>query len=242
MPPVRSVTLFGLVAALAAAQPSFAAITVGTRAAAPALRVDANGNAEVSWSAGGRRTTLLVPATGRLLPGHALAGKDVSETVRGTHIPFQRVLRYAPGGWYYALQAWRPDPKGPVELRFSRWQGVPTEVSLTAKKTSRGVKLTGRVTVDEKAAPTRWRPRGWGAVQQGHVFLDALRGNRWQRLRDSRLASGASFGAIVAESALVSSYRATVLGPNFGTTYAPDASAVVGPPIESDLPPRRHGG
>jgi len=221
-------TILALAAALAVSQSATSAITVAPNASAPALRVDANGNAEVSWTAAGRRATLLVPATGRPLPGRTLAADDVSQAVRGTHIPFQRVLRHGQGGWYYALQAWRVSVRGPVELRFSRWQGVPTEVSLLAKKSPRGVKLTGRVTFDERPIPPSAR---------GYVFLDAFRGGVLYRLGRAQVAAGASFSGLFPASPLVTTYRATVLGPNIGATYAPDASAIVEPPVDLD-PPR----
>src|SRR4051794_25817226 len=167
MGPVRAttgLTLLGVVAAFAAAQSSSAAITVGTNASAPALRVDAKGNAEVSWTSGNRRATVLVPVTGGPQQGGALAADDVSQAVRGTHLPFQRVLRSGPGAWYYALQEWRVGWGGSVALRFSRWRGVPTEVSLTAAASGLHVRLTGRTTLDEKPVPS---------MERGHVFLDS---------------------------------------------------------------------
>src|SRR3954452_9172251 len=139
-----------LVATLAAAPSAAASITLAAGATAPTVRVDAAGNAEVSWTADGRRRTALVPRAGAVVPGGRLEGADVSEPVRGSHIPFQRVLRSRSGGWYYALQTWRVAPTGPVELRFSRWTGVPTEATLTAKEVALGVRLFGRVTLDEQ--------------------------------------------------------------------------------------------
>ena len=122
---VRNVTLLGVLAALAAAHSAAAAITVGTKATAPALRVDAQGNAEVSWMSAGRRATMLVPTSGRMRAGATLPAADVSQALRGTHIPFQRVLRVGPGGWYYALQSWRLRANGPVELRSRGGEACP---------------------------------------------------------------------------------------------------------------------
>jgi hypothetical protein len=222
---MTGMTLLGVVAALAAAQSSTAAITVGTNAAAPALRVDATGNAEVSWMSGGNRTTLVVPVSGRPQPGGALAADDVSRAVRGTHIPFQSVLRTGPGGWYYALQEWRVEPGGPVALRFSRWRGVPTEVSLTAAASALHVRLTGRTTLDEKPVPS---------VQRGHVFLDSLIGGTWKRVGRVALTKAGSYRRLVTKPDLGHAYRATYPGPNIGATYAPDASSVVDAPGELD--------
>ena len=218
-------TLLGVVAALAAAQSSTAAITVGTNAAAPALRVDATGNAEVSWTSGDHRTTLVVPVTGRPQPGGALASDDVSRALRGTHLPFQSVLRTGPGGWYYALQEWRLEPGGPVALRFSRWRGVPTEVSLKAAASALHVRLTGRTTLDEKPVPS---------MQRGHVFLDSLIGGTWKRVGRVALTKAGSYRRLVTKPDLGDAYRVTFPGPNVGATYAPDASSVVDAPGELD--------
>jgi len=229
VPSLSRLLMLGLVAAPVFSQAATAAITVGSNASAPALRVDANGNAEVSWTAGGRRTTMLVPASGPTTAGATLAGDDVSSPVRGNHIPFQRVLRWTPSGWYYALQAWRVDPDGPAALRFSRWRGVPTEVSLKAEKAGTGVRLYGRATLDEKplARPT------------GHVYLDALVHGTWRRVERVALSASASYRRTVPKAKLGVSYRATVPGPNTGATYAPDASSVAEALGDLD-PPRRH--
>src|SRR3954452_25282204 len=136
---------------LAAVPAATAAVTVGSGAAAPALRVDAAGNAEVSWTSDGERASVVISPSGARASVRRLSGIDVSQPVRGTHIPFQRVLRSAPGGWYYALQA-RP-VEGRAELAFARWHGVPTEVTLGAEIMPRGIRLSGRVTLDGKRLP-----------------------------------------------------------------------------------------
>ncbi len=222
---VKRRSLLVLLAALAIAPASQAALTVATNAAAPALRVDASGNAEVSWTSGGRRLTALVPHAGRMVAGGTLAGADVSQAVAGSQIPFQRVIRSAPGGWYYALQSWQVKPGGPVELRFSRWQGVPTEVSLTASETVAGVRLAGRATLTGK--PVR-------AVPRPRIYVDSLVGQAWGRLGDAPLALTGSYVWAVPKARVGSSYRATVAGPNVGAVYAPDASSIAPAPVELD--------
>ena len=217
--------LVTVAAALGAAQCAAAAITVGSNPAAPALRVDAAGNAEVSWTAGGRSRTLLVPSVGTAVPGGTLPAGDVSRAVPGSHVPFQRALRSGPAGWYYALQAWRVDPGGPVVLRYSRWRGVPTEVSLTAAKTARGVRLGGRVTLDEHPLPE---------ASRAPVFVDSLVDGAWKRLAPLRLSAAGRYARTVSGPNLGKAYRVTVPGPNVGATYAPDASAVVHAPVELD--------
>ena len=221
-------TMLAAVAALAFSQAAAAAITVGSNASAPALRVDADGNAEVSWTAGGKRHTVLVrPGSGAV--AGVLSGSDVSEAVRGDQIPFQRVVRSAPGGWYYALQAWRMDATGPVALRFSRWRGVPTEISLTAKKANTGVKLSGRATFDEKPLPK--------TSQRRYVYLDSLIRGSWRRVSRVLLPSSGSYAHTVSKKNVGDSYRVVLPGPNFGSTYAPDGSSVVDAPF--DLDPHR---
>jgi hypothetical protein len=133
-------------------------------------------------------------------------------------------------GWYYARQAWRVDPHGPVALRFSRWRGVPSEVMLTAAKAGAGVRLSGRATLDEKPLPQ---------PQRSYVFLDALIHGSWQRVERVTLSASASYRRTLSKTKLGDSYRATVPGPNLGATYAPDASAVVDAPV--DLDPKRRG-
>ena len=186
---------------------------------------DLGGNAEVSWTSGGRRLTALVPHAGRMVAGGKLAGADVSEAVAGSQIPFQRVIRAAPGGWYYALQSWQVKPRGPVELRFSRWQGVPTEVSLTASETVTGVRLVGRATLAGKPVRAMPRPR---------VYVDSLVGQTWGRLGDAPLGLTGSYMWAVPKARLGDSYRAIVAGPNVGAEYAPDASSVAPAPVELD--------
>jgi hypothetical protein len=224
-------TMLAALAALAASQGATAAVTVGSNATAPALRVDAGGNVEVSWTSAGQRHTALVRA-GSAAPalGGALPGADVSELVRGDHIPFQRVLRSGPGGWYYALQAWRRSPGGSVLLRFSRWRGVPTEVSLTATKSGAGVRLSGRATLDEQGLPL--------TTPRSLVYLDALVHGTWRRVSSAELPRSASYRRTIAKEHLGDRYRAIVPGPNLGATLAPDASAIVDAPGDLD-PPRR---
>jgi hypothetical protein len=212
--------------ALFAAPSALASITVATNAARPALRVDAKGNAEVSWTAGGARRTLLLPVRGRVLPGARLPGADVSRPATAPAVPFRRVLRTGRGGSYYALQSWRVVPGGSVELRFSRWRGAPTSARLVAESTSTGVLLTGTATFAGRPVPTTSRTPE-GKVQRQYVYLDRLVGGSWSRIGGVVLRADGSFRRLVAGVGAGSRYHAAIPGPNIaGVTYAPDAAAV----------------
>ena len=87
----RGALLAVVLTALAGVGSASAAIAVAYDAQRPALRVDAAGNAEVSWTAGGVRRYLFVPPTGRVYPGRRLAGADVSRTSRRAGDPVPRV-------------------------------------------------------------------------------------------------------------------------------------------------------
>ena len=87
-----------VVAAFALAGPAVASVGVGSNVAAPALRVDAKGNAEISYTEGGAKKTVLVPKTGAVLYGGKLSGPDVTKAASSPSLPFVKVLRSGPGG------------------------------------------------------------------------------------------------------------------------------------------------
>src|SRR5207248_287321 len=106
---------------------------VALDAGAAALRVDAAGDAQVDWTASdGSRHTLLVERSGVIRYGGTLAGGDVSHAIPAGALPWVVVVRETPDGSFYALQSWQRLDNGPVELRFSRWQGDPTKLTLRA--------------------------------------------------------------------------------------------------------------
>src|SRR5438105_7143156 len=111
--------------------------------AAPALAVDSRGDALVSWTASGVRESLFVPPSGQYFHGGGLSGPDLSRPTRAETIPFRVALRRTPDGRFWALQAWQTGPRG-VELRFSRWQGAPTQITLELRKHGRYSLLSGR--------------------------------------------------------------------------------------------------
>jgi hypothetical protein len=218
-------------AALAGAAPAAASVRVTTNAQRPALRVDARGYAEVSWSARGVRRTLLIPPRGRALPGGRLRGPDVSRAAR-VAIPFRRVVRRTRDGRYWALQSWKLTRSGAVELRFSRWRGAPTELELAAEPSGGTHLLRGRVTFHGRAVTGFWRTLEGTPIRHAAVLeCFACRGRSgWTWFNSVRTQRDGAFGATVPHDAHAPRYRATIVGPNIGWTLAPDASAVAEPP------------
>ena len=195
------------------------------------LRVDAGGNAEVSWVAGGTRRYVLVPPQGRLLPGGRLSAADVSRPAPDVVLPYRKALRRTPDGKLWALQAWQTGFRGPVELRFSRWRGAPTKLELEILTKGRVRLLSGRATFAGRpvygTSPT---PEGDRIPLAAAIdcFACAQAGSaRWFRVTGVRTRSDGRFGATIARAWRGPKYRATVAGPNLGTTYAPDAAAIV---------------
>jgi hypothetical protein len=226
-----------VVAAMAVASPAMAAasVTVTKNAQRPALRVDARGYAEVSWSAGGARRTLLIPPRGRALPGGRLASRDVSRATSAVAIPFRRALRQTPDGRYWALQSWRLVRGGPVELRFSRWRGAPTRMELGVHSVGLRQVLHGRATFRGRAVTGFWRTLEGTRIRHAAVLecFMCFGSSGWAWFNSVRTATDGSFGATVPPTARVGRYRASIVGPNLGATLAPDASAIAeasGPP------------
>jgi hypothetical protein len=214
------------VPALALAAPAAASISVASNAQRPALRVDAKGNAEVSWTAAGRRRTLLVPPSGLYLPGGRLVGRDVSSRASVPSLPFARATRRV-GPTFYALQAWRVEPGGPVELHFARWQGKPTTVELRAEVSSGSERLLGRAEFQGKPVSGYSRTNS-GIRYRIFAFVDcfACPQPAWRRISGVAPRSSGEFRLLVKPALLGARYRVTIAGPNIRRTLAPDASAV----------------
>lgn len=220
-------TALAVAAALVLSAPAAASITIATNAQAPALRVDAKGNAEVSWTEGGVRKTMWVPRTGRYLPGGRITGPDVSKPAAGVALPGLKVLRRTPDGRLWALQAWRVQANGPVELRLARWKGEPTSVEAAVENG----RLTGRATFAGKGV------YGTSATTAGtqirHYALVDCRGcgtSGWKRLLGVRLEGPrGTFALALGPGRRGTAYRVSVAGPNRGWTFAPDAVVTVTP-------------
>ncbi len=206
---------------LTSASIASASITIATNVQRPALRIDARGNAEVSWTAGGVRSYLLVPPTGRVYPGRRLSGRDVSVGTSSVKPPFRRVLRRTPDGRVWALQTWRVRPRGPVELRFSRWRGGPPRVTIGARPQYEGELLTGSASYGGRPVPL-YSPTPEGKRIRSYVYVDRWTGRVWNRIGGAATRADGTFRFFVAADAVARRYRAVLVGPNVGATLAPD--------------------
>jgi hypothetical protein len=193
----------------------------------PALRVDARGTAEVSWRAGGSRQKVLVPAKGQLTHGGSLRDADVSRPTRVAGLTLALATRRTPDGTLWALQAWQVEPGGPSEVHLARWRGAPTTLTLA----SDGVRITG-------SARFQGRPvTGTTSTLEGkhpriYAYLDcfgcpAAHGSKWVRMLGIAPKADGSFAVRLRPDWVGKRYRATVAGPNVGTTFAPDARAIL---------------
>jgi hypothetical protein len=182
----------------------------------PALRVNDSGAAEVSWVAAGARRYALVTQRGRVVLGRRMRGRDVSTRTRAVRIPLKRVLRRTSDGAFWALQSWKRC--GRLELHFSRWRGAPTRLTANAR-CCRG----GREVVRGEVIFHR-RP-----VFRAKVYLDCfacrLNPRGWARFAVRTTRRNGSYAVRIRPAWSGRRYRATVVGPNFGWTRAPDARA-----------------
>jgi hypothetical protein len=180
----------------------------------------------VSWSEGGVRKTLLVPPSGRYLPGGRILSADISSPAPRAGVSQVVLVRTTPDGRFWALQRTPMGPDGSTTLRLARWEGAPTEldaslsderISGTATFAGRGVFGTSLTTAGTAVAHFAW--------------VDCWRcggAPGWKRLLGVRLQGPKGTFALALRPAWrASRYRVTVLGPNRGADYAPDAVLVV---------------
>jgi hypothetical protein len=228
----RGFALLGLVLPFATAASASASTTLGTNAQRPALRVDASGNAEVSWTAGGVRRYVFVPPTGRVYPGRRLTAADVSRANNAVALPFRRVLRRTPDGRLWALQTWRTQPGGPVELRFSRWRGAPPKITVTSESRFDGERITGRATFAGRPVPL-FSPTPEGKRIRSYAYVDRGTTSGWSRIAGVATRADGTFRLFIPAGKLGARYRALLPGPNIGTTLAPDVASA---PVPSSRP------
>lgn len=142
-------------------------------------------------------------------------------------LPFSRVTRRGTDGTLYALQTWRVEPAGPVELHFSRWKGSRTTVTLSTQPASASVRLIGRAEFQGKPVAGYSRTNS-GIRYRIYAFLDCFACPKpaWRRISGVAPRADGTFRLLVPTGFLGTRYRVTVAGPNLGRTLAPDASAV----------------
>lgn len=215
-----------VIALLLVVESAPASISIATNPVRPALRVDALGNAEVSWSSSGVRRTVLIPAVGLYLPGGRIATADVSRRTTVPGLPFARVTRRGPDGTLYALQTWRVKAGGPVELHFARWKGKRTTVTLSAEPASGTERLIGRAEFQGKPVAGYSRTNS-GIRYRIFAFLDCFGCPQpaWRRIGGVAPRADGTFRLLVRNTLLGTRYRVMIAGPNLGRTLAPDASA-----------------
>ena len=219
---------------LALAAPGSAAASIGVTFepfSHPSLRVDAREYAEVDWTAGGARRSVLVPPSGQYLPGGTLPGKDVSVATGAVAVPYRLALRRTPDGRYWALQAWQTGFRGPLELRFSRWRGKPTTITLALEQKGRYQVLAGSATFQGRPVTGSYLTNAGKpislAAQLDCFGCPAGQGHGWYRFNGVKTRSDGSFGSGLRGDWTGTQYRATIVGPNLGTTLAPDAAALI---------------
>jgi hypothetical protein len=195
--------------------------------ARPALRVDAKRTAEVSWRSGGGRQTVIVPVRGQLTHGGSLAGADVSRPASVAGLTLALAVRRTPDGTLWALQSWQVEPGAPPEVHLARWRGSPTKLELAAARdrVTGSASFQGRPVAGRTFTLEGKRPRIY-------VYLDcfgcpAAHGAGWGRMLGVAPRADGSFAVRLRPEWTGTRYRATVAGPNAGTTFAPDARAVV---------------
>jgi hypothetical protein len=203
------------------------------------LRVDAAGNAEVAWTARGVHDSVVIPPAGRLFHG-TLRGSDVSRPTTAAVLPYRLALRRTPDGRIWALQAWQTGWKGPVELRFSRWRGKPT--SITVERRSKGISsvLTGRATFQGRGVSGKYRTNGGALISLAAQFdcfgCPAAHGAGWFRFNGVKTQRDGTFGSGLKAAWSAAKYRVSIVGPNLGATLAPDAAAIIR--TRRDRPPK----
>lgn len=211
---------------LVPAVPASSTIWVASGGSRPQLRVDARGYAEVSWTQAGARRTLLVPPAGRVLPGGRISGPDVSRPAAVPGLSLAKVVRRTPDGRLWAIQEWQVRPGGPPELHLARWKGEPTKLTLAFD----GERLSGRASFQGRPATGRtFTPEGKRPLV--YVYLDCFGcpagSGGWTRMLGVAPEADGSFSVLVRPRWRGERYRATLFGPNLGSTLAPDARAVV---------------
>jgi hypothetical protein len=217
--------------ALSLAGGAAGSLCLGTDVNKPSLRVNSAGFAEVGWTTvGGIRRYAVITPRGRIVPRTRLRGVDVATRTDAMHLPFARVFKRTPDGSFWALQVWRHREGSPLQLRFSRWRGKPTALTLDATRGQGGEILRGQASFAGRPIYGTSRSRD-GTAARLAVLLECFScssGGGWAQLAAARLKGpDGSFALRVPLRREGARYRATLVGPNFGWTIAPEARALV---------------
>jgi len=204
-----------------------ASVKIAWAATNPTLRVSALGAAEISWTTpSGSKRHVTVASSGALRYGARLGRRSVAARTGAVRLPLKAKVWQTPDGTFWALQQWRRLRGHPVELRFSRWQGPPTSLTLRAVCCKwRSEKIRGR-------ASFHGRPiYGFSNTSAGvpldkfgrNVYFDTLRYGKWQRMMGilTHRYDG-SYSLWIRKHWRGERYRGTMFGPNWGWTLAPD--------------------
>lgn len=234
-PRLRLSLALALAIAAAVVVPTFASgsILVTQDGRKPSLKVGANGSAEVGWTdKSGNRQRLLIPMRGLVLPGGKITGKNVATKTRKWKLPFKPILRKGPKNFFYAVQRWRPKPGGPLEIRFARWKGRPTQLALEAAFNGTRESLSGSVVFRGKPV-FGTSPTPAGKKLKIFVLLDcfdcarASGGTGWGRIAGKALKSkDGTYALNLLTANEGSKYRAQIAGPNRGLHLGPDVRAI----------------
>lgn len=219
-----------ILAALVVPGRAAASIMVASWARNPTLKVMAGGAAEVDWTSGGRRHSVVIYRNGARRYGAHLKGRDVSFPTTAVSVPLALAVRQTPNGSFWALQAWRRLRTGPLELRFSRWQGAPTTLTLQAVCCKwRSENVVGQATFHGRPIFGRHATSTGVPLDRfgRNVYLDTLRGGAWRRMMGILTHRNTGrFSLWIRPNWLGTAYRGTIIGPNWGWTLGPDAQAV----------------
>ncbi len=218
------------IAALALTPLAAGSVQVGSNPVRVALRVGPGGAAEASWTTGsGARRVAAIAPSGEIRWGRGIAGRDVSAPAPDVRLPLAVSVRRTPDGALWALQAWRRLRTGSVELRFSRWQGDPTRLTLDA------VCCKWRSERIQGVAQFQGQPiYGFSSTRKGvplddsgrNVYLDSFRKGGWRRMMGILTHRPTGFYRLwIRPNWRGQRYRGTIIGPNRGWTLAPDARA-----------------
>lgn len=205
-----------------------ASVKIAWAAKNPNLRVSALGAAEVSWTTpSGVRRHVTVAPSGALRYGGRLGRRNVATRTGAVRLPLQPRIWQTPDGRLWALQQWRRLEGRPVELRFSRWQGAPSRVTLQAVCCKwRSERIRGRASFHGRPIyGFSNTPAGVPLDELGrNVYFDTLRYGQWQRMMGvlTHRYDG-TYSLWIRKHWRGKRYRGTISGPNWGWTMAPDA-------------------